>query len=132
MLLTVGRLCVQCIKIAPGNDLRALAPLGCGVTTGFGAVENVLKPDSDSIIGIWGLGGVGMSSLLAAKHRKVETIIAVDVVPERLALAIELGATHAINGRDKDVKEQIMALTGRRMLTRKPELPAGVPRVAVD
>ena len=60
-----------------------------------------------------------MSSLLAAKHRKAETIIAVDVVPERLALATELGATHAINGRGKDVKEQIMALTGGRMLTRE-------------
>lgn len=54
-----------------------------------------------------------MSGIIAAVILKAKIIIAVDIVESRLALAKELGATHAINGRDKDVKEQILKITGR-------------------
>lgn len=72
---------------------------------------NLLKPSPKSSIAVFGLGAVGIGAIFAAKYLGVETIIAVDIVPSRLELAKTLGATHAISGKDKDVAEQIKALT---------------------
>lgn len=94
------------------DDEYLLGPLGCGVQTGAGAILNVLRPGpSDSLV-ISGTGAVGLSGLLAAAAAGVGTIIAVDIIPERLELARELGATHVIDGNDEDQVEQIHDLTG--------------------
>ena len=93
------------------EDEHLLGPLGCGVQTGAGAILNVLRPGPLDSIVISGAGAVGLSGLMAAVASGVGTIIAVDIVEERLALAKELGATHAINGRDEDQVEQIRDLT---------------------
>lgn len=76
-----------------------------------GAVINLLKPSPKDSILITGVGAVGVSALFAAAYLKVETIIVVDIVPARLELAKTLGATHVINGLDKDVAEQVRKLT---------------------
>lgn len=89
------------------EDEHLLGPLGCGIQTGAGAVLNVLEPGPTDSIVIAGTGAVGLSGLLAAVASGVGTIIAVDVVDERLRLARELGATHTINGRDDDQVAQI-------------------------
>jgi NADPH:quinone reductase-like Zn-dependent oxidoreductase len=81
-----------------------------------GTVLNVLKPEYDSAIGVWGLGSVGLSSIMAAKYAGVKIIVAVDVVDSRLDIAKSFGATHTINGKDPDVKEQIANITGGDML----------------
>ena len=93
-------------------DEHLLGPLGCGVQTGAGAILNSLRPGPTDSLVIAGTGAVGLSGLMAAAAAGVGTIIAVDVVPERLELARELGATHAIDGRDEDQVDQIRQITG--------------------
>ncbi len=94
------------------DDEYLLGPLGCGVQTGAGAILNALRPGPTDSIVIAGTGAVGLSGLMAAVAAGVGTIIAVDVVPARLELARELGATHTVDGRDEDQVEQIRAVTG--------------------
>ena len=92
--------------------LEQLGPLGCGIQTGAGAVMNALRPEAGSSIAIFGTGSVGMSALMAAKVVGCGPIIAVDIRPNRLELARELGATHTINPAETDPGEAIMAITG--------------------
>ncbi|MDH6298057.1 NAD(P)-dependent alcohol dehydrogenase (plasmid) [Agrobacterium salinitolerans] len=93
-------------------DLTNAAPLGCGMATGAGTVINAMKPEIGSTIAVFGAGAVGMAAVMAAKVRRCSKIIIVDLNQQRLDMAKELGATHAINGEDTDVVEQIHALTG--------------------
>ncbi|KAM0747507.1 alcohol dehydrogenase [Meredithblackwellia eburnea MCA 4105] len=99
------------VKVPSGTDLTTLAPLGCGFQTGAGSVINVLKPEKKTSIAVFGIGAVGMGAVFAAAYLGVETIIVVDLVPERLELAKKLGATHSVNGKDSDVVAQIKKLT---------------------
>ncbi|WP_126173583.1 NAD(P)-dependent alcohol dehydrogenase [Altericroceibacterium xinjiangense] len=80
--------------------LERLAPIGCGLMTGAGAVLRSMKVRAGMPIAVFGAGTVGMAAIMAAKIAEANPIIAVDVNDERLALAKELGATHAFNGRD--------------------------------
>ncbi|PGH10830.1 hypothetical protein AJ80_07381 [Polytolypa hystricis UAMH7299] len=92
------------------TPLALLAPLGCGIQTGAGAVLNTLNASAGSTIAVFGVGSVGLSAVMAAKMRGAATIIAIDLHSSRLELAKRLGATHAILGSDKDVKDQIRTL----------------------
>ncbi|MGE0686393.1 MAG: NAD(P)-dependent alcohol dehydrogenase [Dehalococcoidia bacterium] len=85
------------VKVDPALPLDLLAPLGCGIQTGTGAVLNVLAPAPGSSIAIFGAGSVGLSALLAAKVARCETIVAVDIKQSRLDAALELGASHVID-----------------------------------
>ena len=100
------------VKVDDGLDLTVAAPLGCGIQTGAGAVLNVLEPAAGSSFVVFGAGGVGLAGLMAAVHLGVETAIAVDPVAGRRELALELGATHALDPRDGDVVAAIHDLTG--------------------
>lgn len=80
------------------EELQLFAPLGCGVRTGSGTVVNVAKAAKDDIVCIMGLGGVGLSAVMAAKIRGCNTVIGVDKIESRLELAKELGATQIVNG----------------------------------
>jgi aryl-alcohol dehydrogenase len=75
--------------------LHLAAPLGCGVQTGAGTVLNVLRPSPDSVLAVFGGGGVGMAAVLAARALDVRDVIVVDPVASRLDLAMDLGATDA-------------------------------------
>ncbi len=93
--------------------LELLAPLGCGVQTGAGAVLNYLRPRAGSSILVTGCGAVGLCAVMAAAIAGCTEIIACDVVPARLELAKELGATHILNGKEVgDVPEAVRSLTG--------------------
>ena len=92
-------------------ELAKLCSLGCGVQTGAGAVLNGLCPEHGSSLVVFGCGGVGMSAVMAAKIAGCSTIIAVDVVPERLELALTLGATHVVNGKEVNAVEEIRRIT---------------------
>jgi Zn-dependent alcohol dehydrogenase len=74
------------------EELKLMAPLGCGIMTGSGAVANVAKPTADDIIMVTGLGGVGLAAVMTAKLLGCKHIIAVDRVGSRLDMARELGA----------------------------------------
>jgi len=99
-------------RVPESVPLELLGPLGCGITTGAGTVLNVLKPSAGSSIVIFGTGAVGNSALLAAIVARCSTIIMVDVVPKRLELARELGATHVINSLAEDAVARVRQITG--------------------
>jgi aryl-alcohol dehydrogenase len=84
------------IKVDKSLPLPILAPLGCGVQTGAGTVFNTLQVKPDSSLVIFGCGCVGLSAVMAAKIAGAKNIIAVDINPGRLELALELGATHRV------------------------------------
>jgi|26BtaG_2_1085354.scaffolds.fasta_scaffold00118_19 aryl-alcohol dehydrogenase len=100
------------IKVSKDAPIELLGPLGCGIQTGAGAVINSLKVRPGSSFVTFGAGAVGLSAVLAAQVAGATTIIAVDVVPSRLELAKELGATHVINSKEEDVIEKIRDITG--------------------
>src|SRR3984885_5275013 len=85
------------VKVPKEAPLEMLAPLGCGIMTGAGAVINSLGAGIDDSVAVFGTGSVGLSAIMAAKLVGAGTIIAVDLMDSRLTLARELGASHAIN-----------------------------------
>jgi aryl-alcohol dehydrogenase len=100
------------IKVSPNAPLELLGPLGCGIQTGAGAVMNALKVSPGSSFATFGGGAVGLSAVMAARVAGATTIIAADVVPSRLALAKELGATHTVNSKETDPVEAVRNITG--------------------
>ncbi|MEV4420719.1 NAD(P)-dependent alcohol dehydrogenase [Patulibacter sp. NPDC049589] len=100
------------VKLDDDVDLSIVGPLGCGIQTGAGAVLNVLQPPEGSSIAVFGVGAVGLAAVMAAKVQGCATIVAVDVKPERLAQALELGATHAIDATAvDDVVAEVQRIT---------------------
>ena len=99
------------VKVRDDVPLEILGPMGCGVMTGAGAVMNSFRAKPGSSIAIFGVGPVGMSAVLAAVVCGCTTIIAVDVIPDRLEKAKEFGATHTVNAGDVDPVEAILEIT---------------------
>ncbi len=97
------------IKVDPDLPLDKLGPLSCGVLTGAGAVFHSLAVRPGSSIAVFGTGTVGLCAVMAATVAGAATIVAVDVHPDRLRLAAELGATHTIDGRDGDLAGRLRA-----------------------
>lgn len=85
------------VKVDQDLPLELLGPLGCGLLTGAGTVLNVLRPQPGQSIGVWGIGTVGLAAVMAAKAAGCETIVAVDMNSDRLAIAKEFGATHVFD-----------------------------------
>jgi aryl-alcohol dehydrogenase len=100
------------VKVPKDAPLELLGPLGCGIQTGAGAVVNALKVTPGSRFAAFGAGAVGLASIMAAKISGASTIIAVDIIPSRLELAKELGATHTINSKEESVVERIKEISG--------------------
>lgn len=96
------------------EELALYAPLGCGLQTGAGAVLNVLRPGTDTVLAVSGAGAVGLAAVMAAAASAVATIIAVDIVPSRLELALELGATAVVDAGHDDVAEELRQQTDGR------------------
>ena len=85
--------------------LEQLAPIGCGLMTGAGAILRSMKVRPGMPIAIFGTGTVGMAAVMAAKIVGADPIIAVDVNDERLALTKDFGATHAFNAKDDAIRK---------------------------
>jgi aryl-alcohol dehydrogenase len=101
-------------KVAADADLELLAPLGCGVQTGAGAVLNILKPEPGTTLVIFGAGAVGLSAAMAARLTPATAIVVVDPVASRRELALEVGATHVIDPDVEDVADVVAKLTDGR------------------
>jgi len=101
-------------KINKAAPLDKVCLLGCGVTTGIGAVLNTAKVEAGSSVAVFGLGGIGLSVIQGAVMARAGRIIAVDVNADKFAMAKALGATDVINPRDLDVtaREAIVEMTG--------------------
>lgn len=99
------------VKVNPDADLTLLAPLGCGINTGAGTVLNEFRPGPGAALAVFGAGAVGSAAIMAARVSAATKIIAVDVIPERLDLAKELGATHVLDGNDPDLGQHLSEIT---------------------
>ncbi|MDQ6729717.1 MAG: zinc-binding dehydrogenase [Actinomycetota bacterium] len=99
------------VRIDPELPWELAALFGCAVLTGVGAVVNAARVSPGQSLAVFGLGGVGLAALLGGLAAGAWPIIVVDRMPEKLALATELGAAHAL-GADDTVSEQIRELTG--------------------
>jgi aryl-alcohol dehydrogenase len=100
------------VKVRDDVPIEILGPLGCGVLTGAGAVMNTLHPHAGASIAVFGSGTVGMSAILGAVVCGCTTIIAVDILSDRLEKAKEFGATHTVNASEVDPVEAIREITG--------------------
>jgi aryl-alcohol dehydrogenase len=103
---------LSCVKLPADVPLEIAAPMGCGVITGTGAVIHSLKVGRGDSIAIFGVGGVGLSAVMAAKLAGADKVIAVDVNPDRLKLAKELGATDIVDAGSGDPAGAIREITG--------------------
>jgi len=100
------------VKISSEMPLREAALLGCAIPTGAGIIMNTAKVRPGNSVAIFGVGGIGLSSVLAADLTHATTIIAVDVFDHKLQLARRIGATHLINAREQDPLAAILKVTG--------------------
>lgn len=112
------------------DGMKVLAPLGCGLQTGAGAVMNSGATSDTDIVVVTGLGGVGLGAIMGAKIAGVESIIAVDRVKSRLDMAKELGATHVLDTNDLqgDISKSIQNVVNNRRISLAIET-TGVPSV---
>ncbi|MCY4404126.1 MAG: Zn-dependent alcohol dehydrogenase [Candidatus Poribacteria bacterium] len=102
------------VKIDDHYSLEKAALVGCGVTTGIGAVLNTAKVEPGSSVAVIGTGGVGLNAIQGAVLAKAEKIIAVDIAEKKLDFAKGFGATHAVNATDNDPVEAVRELTEGR------------------
>lgn len=87
-------------KINPSAPLEEICLLGCGITTGIGAVLKTARVEPGTSVAVFGLGGIGLSVIQGAVMAKAERILAIDTNAEKFALARALGATDLINPND--------------------------------
>jgi S-(hydroxymethyl)glutathione dehydrogenase/alcohol dehydrogenase len=100
-------------KINPAAPLDKVCLLGCGITTGIGAVLNTAEVEAGSTVAVFGLGGIGLSVVQGAVMAKAARIIAVDLNSAKFAMARQLGATDCINPSELigSVTEAIVEMT---------------------
>ncbi len=100
-------------KVNKAAPLDKICLLGCGITTGIGAVLNTAKVEPGSSVAVFGLGGIGLSVIQGAVMAKAERILAIDINPSKWEMAKALGATDFVNPKDYDkpVQEAIVDLT---------------------
>lgn len=100
-------------KIQPEAPLEKVCLLGCGVTTGIGAVRNTAKVEPGSTVAVFGLGGIGLAVVIGAVMAGASRIIGIDVNPDKFPIARQLGATDCLNPRDQEapIQEVILDLT---------------------
>ncbi|WP_211217670.1 S-(hydroxymethyl)glutathione dehydrogenase/class III alcohol dehydrogenase [Novispirillum itersonii] len=89
-------------KVNKEAPLEKICLLGCGVTTGMGAVLKTAKVEPGATVAIFGLGGIGLSAIIGAVMAKASRIIGVDINPDKFDIARKLGATDCVNPRDFD------------------------------
>lgn len=104
---------VSLAKVSKEAPMDKICLLGCGVTTGIGAVLNTAKVEPGSTVAIFGLGAIGLAVIQGAKMAKAERIIAIDVNPDKFELARQFGATEFVNPKDYSdpIQQVIVDLT---------------------
>lgn len=100
------------VKVTDAIPLDRAALLGCGVTTGLGAVINTAGVRPGQTTAIVGCGGVGLSAVQGARIAGSSTIVAIDRIEEKLELAVRLGATHTVNVSQGDSVGEVLRITG--------------------
>ncbi len=105
---------VSLAKIDPQANPEQVCLLGCGVTTGLGAVHNTAKVQPGDSVAVFGLGGIGLAVVQGARRARAGRIIAVDTNPAKFDLARQMGATDCVNPQDHDkpIQQVIVEMTG--------------------
>jgi S-(hydroxymethyl)glutathione dehydrogenase/alcohol dehydrogenase len=104
---------ISLAKVNKQAPLEEVCLLGCGVTTGMGAVLNTAKVEPGDTVAIFGLGGIGLSAIIGARMAGASRIIGIDINEAKFELATQLGATDLINPKDfdKPIQEVIVEMT---------------------
>jgi S-(hydroxymethyl)glutathione dehydrogenase/alcohol dehydrogenase len=104
---------ISLAKISPAAPLEKMCLLGCGVTTGIGAVHNTAKVKEGDTVAVFGLGGIGLAVIQGARQAKAGRIIAIDLNADKFGLAQVMGATDCINPKDhsKPIQDVIVEMT---------------------
>ncbi|HYO38681.1 MAG TPA: S-(hydroxymethyl)mycothiol dehydrogenase [Nocardioidaceae bacterium] len=102
----------QCTKVDPSARPAAVGLLGCGVMAGLGAAINTGNVGRGKSVAVIGCGGVGAAAVAGSRLAGAGTIIAVDLDPQKLQWATDLGATHTVNSSSQDAVEAIRSFTG--------------------
>ncbi|WP_441372968.1 S-(hydroxymethyl)glutathione dehydrogenase/class III alcohol dehydrogenase [Vogesella indigofera] len=104
---------ISLAKVNPAAPLEEVCLLGCGVTTGMGAVVNTAKVKAGDSVAIFGLGGIGLSAIIGARMAGAGRIIGIDINEGKFELAKKLGATDVINPKsfDKPIQDVIVEMT---------------------
>ena len=100
------------VKVTKDIPLDRAALIGCGVTTGVGAVFNTARVQAGSTVAVIGCGGVGLNCVQGAALAGASRVIAVDMVPLKLKLAEQFGATDLVDASKGDAVQQVQELTG--------------------
>lgn len=101
-------------KVNPNAPLNKVGLLGCGISTGVGAVLNTAKVEAGSNVAIWGLGAVGLAVALGARKAGAKRIIGVDLNPSKFEIAKKFGVTEFVNPKDypnKSIVDVLVELT---------------------
>ena len=101
-------------KVRKEAPLEKVCLLGCGITTGIGAVLNTANVEAGATVAVFGLGGVGLSAIQGATMARAGRIVAIDINKDNFELARQLGATDTLNPKDYDdpIQDVIVELTG--------------------
>ncbi|AMF95080.1 S-(hydroxymethyl)glutathione dehydrogenase/class III alcohol dehydrogenase [Vibrio navarrensis] len=104
---------ISLAKVNKEAPLEEICLLGCGVTTGMGAVMNTAKVKKGDTVAIFGLGGIGLSAIIGARMVGASRIIGIDINEKKFELAKQLGATDCINPQkfDKPIQDVIIEMT---------------------
>ncbi|WP_246880805.1 S-(hydroxymethyl)glutathione dehydrogenase/class III alcohol dehydrogenase [Chromobacterium violaceum] len=104
---------ISLAKVNKAAPLEEVCLLGCGVTTGMGAVVNTAKVKAGDSVAIFGLGGIGLSAIIGARMAGAGRIIGIDINEGKFELAKKLGATDCVNpnGFDKPIQDVIVEMT---------------------
>ncbi|MEN1929800.1 S-(hydroxymethyl)glutathione dehydrogenase/class III alcohol dehydrogenase [Luteimonas sp. MJ250] len=105
---------VSLAKVNPEANPEHTCLLGCGVTTGIGAVHNTAKVAEGDSVAVFGLGAIGLAVIQGAKQARAGRIIAIDTNPSKFELARQMGATECVNPKDHDkpIQQVIVEMTG--------------------
>ncbi len=104
---------ISLAKISKAAPLEKVCLLGCGVTTGMGAVKNTAKVQPGDTVAVFGLGGIGLSVIIGAVMAKASRIIVIDINEDKFDIAKKLGATDVVNPKnfDKPIQDVIVEMT---------------------
>ena len=104
---------VSLAKVSPEAPMDKICLLGCGVTTGIGAVRNTARVEPGATVAVFGLGAIGLAVIQGAQMVGAERIIAIDTNPDKFTLAGQFGATEFVNPKDYDdpIQQVIVDMT---------------------
>ncbi|XP_073251197.1 alcohol dehydrogenase class-3-like [Porites lutea] len=104
---------ISVCKVDDNAPLEKVCLLGCGISTGYGAALNTAKVEAGSTTAVWGLGAVGLATVMGCKTAGASRIIGIDINPDKFPVAKEFGCTEFVNPKDheKPIQQVLIEMT---------------------